>query len=24
MTAAICHNRATGQPITRSPTAYDH
>jgi hypothetical protein len=24
MTAAIWHNRATGQPITRSLTAYDH
>ncbi|MEV5297532.1 transposase, partial [Amycolatopsis methanolica] len=24
LTAAIWHNRATGQPITRSLTAYDH
>jgi hypothetical protein len=24
MTAAIWHNRATGQPVTRSLTAYDH
>jgi hypothetical protein len=24
LTAAIWHNRATGQPITRSPTAFDH
>jgi hypothetical protein len=24
MTAAIWHNRATGQPITRSLIAYDH
>jgi hypothetical protein len=24
MTAAIWHNRTTGQPITRSLTAYDH
>jgi len=23
-TAAIWHNRATGQPVTRSLTAYDH
>ncbi|GAA3449895.1 hypothetical protein GCM10018962_17280 [Dactylosporangium matsuzakiense] len=24
MTAAIWHNRATGQPMTRSLIAYDH
>ena len=24
LTAAIWHNRATGQPLTRSLTAYDH
>jgi hypothetical protein len=24
LTAAIWHNRATGQPITRSLIAYDH
>ncbi|SNT58466.1 hypothetical protein SAMN05421812_1111, partial [Asanoa hainanensis] len=24
MTAAIWHNRATGQPVTRSLIAYDH
>ncbi|HEY0532982.1 MAG TPA: hypothetical protein VGD29_15420 [Actinoplanes sp.] len=24
LTAAIWHNRATGEPVTRSPTAYDH
>jgi hypothetical protein len=24
MTAAIWHNRATGQPLTRSLIAYDH
>lgn len=24
LTAAIWHNRATGQPVTRSLTAYDH
>jgi hypothetical protein len=24
MTAAIWHNRTTGQPLTRSPIAYDH
>ncbi|WP_197288601.1 hypothetical protein [Nocardia sp. NRRL S-836] len=24
LTAAIWHNRATGQPVTRLLTAYDH
>ena len=24
LTAAIWHNRATGQPVTRSLIAYDH